>query len=123
MSARDPQEGNLPLVPIGQNELEVIDAVLMVYIVYLQKRPSIPPKAQIPRAEHLRKRLQPILAPNSFQPGEDFFLSQEEFTLIIHGMTIYINHLSQIVPPSEQRDSVLREMHGLQAKLAAGMES
>jgi hypothetical protein len=100
---------NVPLSPIHPNDLQVLEKVLMTYLVYLKWRvpPSVKRDIDIQVLQCALERLKQVFASPQGIEGVPIFFTDVEIVAIQEAIEGFKNQLCRMVPPSAERDEVL----------------
>jgi hypothetical protein len=104
----------IPDIIMGPNDLRTLADILHPYAVYIQHTFSSSGDGQIKAAiiYNLRARFLHMLHARDQQP---ILLTSYEFEIINQAFDLFLQTIPQLIPPSEERDTALRECRRMQA--------
>src|SRR5579859_2524466 len=104
--------GDLPTIPLDQNGLRSIDAMIQGYLPHLvRKQPA--PRRIIAVLRMIRRKLAPMLKPGGFPTGTAIPLTLDELWALDIAFQGFATLVSRRIDPSQERDSVLSDLDQL----------
>ncbi|MBE3561554.1 MAG: hypothetical protein IMW89_20385 [Ktedonobacteraceae bacterium] len=106
------QSQETPVIPLNQGSLRAINSALLGYLASLKVRRPIPSQT-IQQVQSIRLKLAPFLKPGGFPEGVVLSLSRDQMQLVEEALQSLHGQIRQKIPPSQERDEVLRELEKL----------
>ena len=110
------------IIRIGLPDLQVMEQILAVYAQGIRSVPFLLPlrDAYLSRINNLRERIAILRTEPVRSAIQDFSLSHAELDLIDCAFTVFIAAVRECVPPSKERNEVIRGCRELQAYILSG---
>ena len=110
------------IIRIGLPDLQVMEQILAVYAQGVRTIHLLLPMrdAYLSRINELRERIAILRTEPVKNAIQDFPLTHREQDLIGCAFTVFIAAVRECVPPSKERNEVLRGCRGLQAYILSG---
>ena len=100
-----------PRLVLGQQDLEVVRAMLTKYLAYLRREPASPRlerhKANV---EQVRTKMDALSAASI---GSQASLTAEDLTALVETLKNYATLVRRVVPPSLERGNILQGINSL----------
>jgi hypothetical protein len=104
---------HLPLLPISQESLFVMERSISGYLPYLQRSCPVPAH-KIERLQAIRQQLAPLLQPGDFPEGTALPLTWDDLQAVdeaICGFMVLLRHLVSPTPDRELTLGALGQFH------------
>lgn len=107
---------------VSVSDLHTIRRVLHSYTNELRR--STPPLSTrdelIVTIETICERITVVTTPGASRALDEFGLSPDEFAIVDSALRAYVVSIGQSIPPSEERDEVMRGCEALRLQILAG---
>ena len=107
---------------VSVSDLHTIRRVLHSYTNELRcSTPPLPTRNElIVTSETICERITAVTMPGANRTPDEFGLSPDEFAIVDSALRAYVVSIGQSIPPSEERDEVMRGCEALRLQMLAG---